>query len=281
VESNEWALITFTILIQASVGAFVFLTWFRQSADEKLAGNYRKAVLVLLPLVLVAMLASLAHLGKPAYAVRALLHLQTSWLSREIFFTGGFLVLLAATVLTEKSPAIRKVCEWLAVLAGLCALFSMSTMYHMTMKPAWQGFNTYIVFFAGAALLGAGLCAGLLALFGGHEQVNRNLYSLTWVAGAALVVELIALPFYMAALQNAGPAGQATLSLLSGTLGSTLIVRWALTLVGAVPLMVASRRVLQGKNTSALVYSALLFLLAGEVVGRYLFYATGIRIMIG
>jgi len=40
-------------------------------------------------LVLVALLASLAHLGRPLLALNALRNLSTSWLSREIFFSGG------------------------------------------------------------------------------------------------------------------------------------------------------------------------------------------------
>lgn len=278
-EKNEWALILFTILIQASVGAFALLTSLRQRAEQQ--GAFRKAVLALLPIAAVALVASLFHLGKPVYALRALLHLQSSWLSREIFFSGGFAVLLLATVLLEKSPAVRKVVEWLAVLAGICAVLSMATSYHMTMKPAWQGFNTYVVFVAGAALLGAGLCACLLALFGEQDLLARNLQCLVWMAGIALAAQLVALPFYMASLQAGGKAAQETLSLLSGTYGPALIIRWALTIIGAVPLMMTGRRILTGKSTTALVYGALAFLLAGELLSRYLFYVTGVKIMIG
>lgn len=281
-EKSEWTLILFTILMQASVGAFALIAWFRmRSSDGQVDAAYRKAVLVLLPLVVVAMLGSLFHLGKPVYAMRALLHWQTSWLSREIFFSGGFFAMLIAVVLTEKSPAIRKVMDWLTVLAGLLALFSMATMYTMTMKPAWQGFNTYVLFFAGAVLLGVGLYAGLMLFFGGAESVAKQMHCLVWAAGVALVVYLAAVPFYMASLAAGGKAGQAALQLLSGTYGPALIIRWVLTLVGVVPLMVTARRVLLGKPSAALVYSALVFILAGELVGRYLFYQTGIRIMIG
>ena len=278
-ETKEWALILFSILMQASVGAFALLTWFRQRDKEE--GPYRKAVLVLLPIAAVALVASLTHLGKPAFALRALLHMQSSWLSREIFFSGGFFVLLLAVVLTEKTQAVRKIVEWLAVLAGVCAVFSMATMYQMTMMPAWQGFNTYILFFAGAVLLGVGLCSGLLCLFGGQELLGRHLQVMVWVVGAALAVELAALPFYMASLQAGGKAAQATLSLLAGTYGPALIIRWALTLVGVVPLMAAGRRILAGRSTAGFVYGALVCLLAGELVGRYLFYVTGVKTMIG
>lgn len=282
-ESNEWALILFTVLIQAAVGAFAFLTCFRQlMPNERLESAFRKAVLVLVPLVVVAVAASMFHLGKPMYAMRALLRLQNSWLSREVFFAGGFTVLVLGTALTEKLPAVRKVMEWLGVLAGICAIFSMATSYHMTMKPAWMGFNTYLMFFGGAVLLGAGLCSGLLVLFGEEGALSRHLQVMVWAAVAALVVQLVGLPVYLASLQSGGKAAQETLTLLSGTYASTLAVRWALTLAGGmVPMLLVLRRVLAGRKTTAMVYTAMLCLLAGEVVGRYLFYATGVAIKIG
>ncbi|HWI60634.1 MAG TPA: DmsC/YnfH family molybdoenzyme membrane anchor subunit [Symbiobacteriaceae bacterium] len=282
-ETNEWALILFSILIQTAVGAFAFLTCFRQFMREEGTQNvYRKAMLVLVPIVVVAVAASLLHLGKPMAAMRALLRLNSSWLSREVFFAGGFAVLVVGTVLTEKTPAIRKVVEWLGVLAGACALVSMAMLYHMTMKPAWQGFNTFLVVFGGAVLLGAGLCSGLLVLFGQESALRRHLEILVWASVAALVVQLVGLPFYLTSLQTGGKAAQETLGLLSGSYAPALVTRWALTLVGGlVPMLLVLRRVWAGRKSMALVYTALAFVLTGEVVGRYLFYATGVTITIG
>jgi anaerobic dimethyl sulfoxide reductase subunit C len=283
VETNEWALILFTILVQATVGAFAFLTCFRQvNRDEKLEGVYRKAMLVLVPLVVVALAASMLHLGKPMAAMRALMRLDGSWLSREVFFAGGFTVLVLGSVLTEKSVAVRRTVQWLGVLAGAGALVSMAMLYHMTMRPAWQGFNTFLTVFGGAVLLGAGLCSALLVLFGEEGAVSRHLQVMMWAGVGALVVQLVGLPLYLANLQNGGKAAQETLSLLSGTYGSTMLVRWALTLAGGlVPMVLVLRRTLAGRKSMALVYTALAFLLTGEVVGRYLFYATGVAIKIG
>lgn len=283
-ENTEWALILFTVLMETVIGAFAFTTWFRQrNKDAARDGAYRKVVLVLLPIAAVALVASLFHLGRPQYAFRALTHLGSSWLSREIFFSGGVFVLLLVSVLVEKQAMLRKVVDWLAVLAGVCALASMATSYHRTMMPAWQGFNTYVMFYAGAVLLGAGLSAVLLNLFGGQELLGANLQCMVWVAGVALVVQLVALPLYLVQLADGGKAAQASLSLLSGTYAPALVIRWALTLLGVVPLMATGRRLLAGKpgSAAALVYGGLLFLVAGELVGRYLFYVSGIRIMIG
>ncbi|HEY3365475.1 MAG TPA: DmsC/YnfH family molybdoenzyme membrane anchor subunit [Symbiobacteriaceae bacterium] len=283
-ETKEWALILFTVISQAAVGAFLLITWFRTvNKDAAMDAAYKKANLVLLPLAAIALITTLFHLGHPERALNALRNLSTSWLSREIFFAGGFFVMLLVSVLTEKTVAVRKIVDWLTVLAGICAVVSMAAVYDLSMKPAWQGFHTYVAFVVTALFLGAALAAGLVVLFGkDHAQVAPNLQVLIWVAAAAVVAELIAFPFYLASLQMGGKAAQATLAMLAGQYGTALIARWALALVGGlVPLMFVRRQLSAGKTATGLVYTALLFVLAGELVGRYLFYMTGVKIMIG
>ncbi|MGE5591605.1 MAG: dimethyl sulfoxide reductase anchor subunit family protein [Bacillota bacterium] len=283
-ETREWALILFTVLSQAAIGAFILLTWFRQrNRDTAMDGAYRKSSLALLGVTAVGLLASLAHLGRPLLAVTALGNLGSSWLSREIFFSGGFFVLLLASVLLEKQPATRRMIDWLASLAGVLAVLSMSAVYIRTMMPAWQGFNTFVAFLGTMALLGAATAGGLLVTFGrGQEPVARDLQALLWVAVGALVVELAVLPLYLATLGAGAEAAQAAAALLAGKYGAALVLRWALVLVGGlVPLLVVWRKLSSGQVDVNSVYAALAFILVGEVIGRYLFYATGVHIMIG
>lgn len=283
-ETKEWALILFTVLSQAAIGAFILLTWFRQrNRDTAMDGAYRKASLTLLGLTVVALLASLWHLGRPLLAVSALGNLGHSWLSREIFFSGGFFVLLLASVLLEKQPATRRVVDWLAGLAGILSVLSMSAVYVRTMMPAWQGYNTFVAFLGTTALLGAATAGGLLVTFGkGQEPLARDLQHLIRVAVGALVVEVTVLPLYLASLGAGAEAAQATASLLAGKYGVALVLRWALVLAGGlVPLLVGWRKLASGQVGTNLVYTALAFILVGEVIGRYLFYATGVHIMMG
>lgn len=282
-ETREWALILFTVLSQAVIGAFILIAWFRQRKhDEAMDAAYKKAVLVLLAVALVALLASLFHLGRPQLALTALQNLSASWLSREVFFSGGFFVLLVASVLLERYPAVRKVVVWLAALAGVLAVISMAAIYHMSMKPAWQGWGTYVAFIATVVLVGSATAAGLVVLFGqGNAQVAPDLQSLIYIAVASLAVGLVAYPLYLVSLAGSGTA-QETLKLLAGPHGLTLLLRWAFTLVGGLlPLVLVWWRLAAGKTATGLVYTALVFLLAGELVGRYLFYATGVNITIG
>ncbi|MDF2630177.1 MAG: dmsC2 [Symbiobacteriaceae bacterium] len=281
---GDLALVIFTVLAQASVGAFILIAWLRlRNKDEAMEAVYRKSVIVLLPLMAIGLLASMLHLGRPLLAMTAMKHLATSWLSREIFFTGGFFVLLAASVALAKNVAVRRVVDALAALAGVLSVVSMSMVYEMTMRPAWQGFGTHVAFVGTAVVVGLGLAAGLILLFGrDHVAVASNLSVLVGGSLIGLVVVAVAYPVYLATLAGGGMAAQESLAMLGGEYSLMLALRWVLTLAGGLlPLVFAWRRLAAGKAVSALVYSAVLFLMAGELVGRYLFYVTGVSIGIG
>lgn len=283
-ELKEWALVLFTVLVQASIGAFALIAWLRlRNRDAAMDAVYRKAVLVLVPVALLGLTASVLHLGRPMLAFTAMTRLSTSWLSREIFFTGGFFVLLVATVALERFPAIRKVLDGLGVVAGVASIVSMSMVYQMTMRPAWQGWGTHVAFTGTTLLVGMGLAAGLIAFFGRENpQVASDLHLLVGGTVLVLIVGLAAYPVYLTSLVGAGQAAERTLHLLGTEYSVALVLRWVLTLAGGlVPLVLAWRRLATGRATSGLVYAALAFLLTGELVGRYLFYVTGVSFSIG
>ena len=98
---RDWALITFTILVQMSVGAFLVLGvvhFFatRKAGMEEADRMSDYALLALVPVLFLAFVASLLHLGNPLNAYRAITHLGTSWLSWEIL--SGVLFAIIATV---------------------------------------------------------------------------------------------------------------------------------------------------------------------------------------
>ncbi len=282
--TSELALVLFTVLIQASVGAFILLAALRlRGRDGAMDAAYRKATLVLVPVVLVGLLASVFHLGRPMLAFTAMKNLSTSWLSREIFFTGGFFVLLVASAALDRSPGLRKLLHGLTAIAGVASVVSMAMVYHMSMRPAWQGWATHVAFIGTALLVGMGLAAGLVAFFGRENPaVAADLHLLVGGTVVVLIVGLAAYPLYLASLADGGSAAAQSLQLLGGEYSVALVLRWALTLVGGlVPLVLAWRRLAAQKATTGLVYTALAFLLAGELIGRYLFYVTGVSISIG
>lgn len=283
-DTKEWALILFTVLSQTAIGAFILTTWFRErNKDEATDAIYRKIVWTMVPVVAVAILASLLHLGRPVLALAAMKNFATSWLSREVVFSGAFFVLVLASALSEKIPATRRVLAWLAAAAGVGSVISMAGIYDRAMMPAWQGYNTYLTFFLTAALLGAIATAGLLVYFGrGTPMAGTELQTLVWVGIGAMLIQAVAYPVHLVTLAGGGKAAQEALRLLSDQYALLVVARWVLLLGGGlVPLVLIGRRIAAGKGVSGLVYAGLLSLMAGELVGRFLFYASGVQITIG
>src|SRR5512141_3045797 len=88
---REWALVTFSVLAQMSVGSFLILGLVHFLAQRRagLAQADRLsdiALLAIWPVLALGLLASLFHLGNPLNAYRAILNVANAWLSREILF---------------------------------------------------------------------------------------------------------------------------------------------------------------------------------------------------
>ena len=150
-EVRQVALITFTILTQMSVGAFLVLGLVhffvaRKAGMEQADRMSDRALLAIGPVIVLAMIASLFHLGNPINAPRAVTNLASSWLSREVFFTVLFVVLGGAFALMQwrkvASFTVRNVIAWVATVIGLVAVFSMSQIYMLETQPAWNSWAT-------------------------------------------------------------------------------------------------------------------------------------------
>jgi len=76
---------------------------------------------------ILATILSTLHLGKPLRAFRAIFNLKNSWLSREIFFFGGFLFGAILYFLFFKFQFLA----WLTGLSGLIAMFSIDMVYQV------------------------------------------------------------------------------------------------------------------------------------------------------
>jgi anaerobic dimethyl sulfoxide reductase subunit C (anchor subunit) len=93
---HERPLVAFTLLTQAAVGAFGIERVRWNQAGGQAAGAWLDGALAVIGLLYGAgMLASFFHLGSPGRAWRALNNLRSSWLSREILFSGSFGLLAA------------------------------------------------------------------------------------------------------------------------------------------------------------------------------------------
>lgn len=301
---REWALIIFTILGQMSVGAFLvlgFVHFFaaRKAGVEEADRLSDRALLAIGPVLVLGMLASLFHLGNPLNAYQAVANVGTSWLSREILSGVIFAVLggLFAIMQWRKigSFALRNVIAWITALVGLVLVYSMSQVYTLPTQPAWDTWATPVTFFVTTLLLGSlamgaafvANCAFLDKSRDANLQTQTELLrgSLRWIALASILllgVELIVSPLYIASLAVGGNVALESVKLMIGEMGLVMALRLILVFIGAgvFGVFLYQNTLSAGKMSAvnAFAYGAFVLVLVAEVLGRFLFYATHIRI---
>ncbi|MFL7871581.1 MAG: dimethyl sulfoxide reductase anchor subunit family protein [Anaerolineales bacterium] len=301
---REWALITFTILTQMSVGSFLVLGIVHYYANRK-AGMKEADCLsdyALLAIVVtfgLALLASLLHLGNPLNAPRAVTHLATSWLSREILFGVIFGVLAVVFAFMQwrkiSSFAVRNVIAWVAAIVGLVLVYVESQVYMLPTEPSWNSLATPISFFTTSLLLGSfAMGAAFVANYAylqrkdpeetkvQSELLRGALRGITVASVVLLGVEFVVIPIYVAYLATGSAAAIASAKLMVGPFGLVFVLRLVFAFVGAGILGVFLYQITQAagkeKTVGYLAYSAFVLVLVAEVLGRFLFYATRVRI---
>jgi DMSO reductase anchor subunit len=159
-EHPHWSLVVMTTLIQAIIGTLSFLP---------AAG--RRNPLVLFALVIATAFTlnlSVLHLGRPAYAWRAVKMWRRSWLSREVLLFGfffGSLCALAGIAAQPLWPGWLKLlpafhdafpaATWMTMAFGIAGIVASAFIYLIPARPAWNKVHTPFDFLLSAALLGA------------------------------------------------------------------------------------------------------------------------------
>ncbi len=302
---HDWPLLGFTLLVQASVGGYVVLEWIRWAVKRNGQSNTvdRTAnilLLILLGLAGLAMLFSLAHLGRPLRAPLAIGNLKQSWLSREILlvllFSGGLALNALLRRLDKGSDRLRTILAWATVFFGLSLIFIMARLYMMPAVPVWNTWTTPAAFYAATFLLGA---LGMLAGFHFIEKRNpsgkkeRNPSDLlpsrlkrTIGIGALILLcgEILLYTGLLAVLKGHPVAGLASLENLFNHNLILVLIRTglnmaAVTLIGFGPIF--SLRPLDAENASPIhrqIYLVFALVLISEIIGRILFYASYARV---
>lgn len=286
------SLILFSICIQTAIGIMVFVALGKSFNKE---GQFKTAIVTAAGLAIVGFLASLLHLGRPLAALNSLLHFSTSWLSREIWFTGifaGVTVLTALLVMARPSAkGAVNVLAPLAAVVGLVDVYMMASIYSFASVPAWQHSSLTIEFYAAAISMGAVM---FLALSGQEAIKVKNTASLA--VGAVVIVQVAAMVLYYIQLGTSGngAAGQ-SLALLNSMSG-IMALKWFFILLGAGVLLVPmNRESMKGQAGQTVVevaattegtlsvafYLGAALVVIGQILGRYLFYAVMIISNIG
>ncbi len=130
------------VLTQVSVGAFVADLLLRQIVSESLATTIRPfAAVGALLTGMLALGASVLHLGRPQYAWRAVIGLRHSWLSREIvafsLFAAAATLYAGAVWRSLPGPAVSALGAAVVVM-GAAGVLCSAMIYAVTGRRWWR-----------------------------------------------------------------------------------------------------------------------------------------------
>jgi len=154
-EHPHLSLVFMTTLIQAVTGSLIASLIFKTA-------NAQIFTLLLLATVFTLNI-SVFHLGRPAYAWRALKMWRRSWLSREVLLFGLFFAALstvtcAAWLRTFNILAIPAIAvdaaAWLTAAIGIAGVLASAFIYLVPARPAWNMVHTPLDFLLSAAVIG-------------------------------------------------------------------------------------------------------------------------------
>lgn len=165
----EYSLVFFTVLSQLAT-AFAVITAF--GTFSSLAGNnilqryfIRIAGILCFPVTIAAGAASFFHLGDPWGALRAFSHIETSWLSREIWAAGifgGCALLCSAVWWKPRSLGQRRFWSFATAISGLITVMTSSKVYQLAAQPVWDNIFTPLSFIATTLLFIPVIAASIL-----------------------------------------------------------------------------------------------------------------------
>ncbi len=264
------------VLTQLSVGAFALELAFRLAgADGGVAGRWLPALG--LALGLIGLGASLAHLGRPLFAFRAVLGLRHSWLSREVVTLGLFAKLAATYVALDlgigpaldAAPGRRLGLLVATVVAGLSGVACSVMVYHVVRRPFWHAAISGTKFAGTALVLGLATALASLALSGRANGGPAIALALAIAMAAKLGFEGRDLRRH-----DEGCDLDRTARLLRGPLRGWLSLRYGLGIAGGLvlPAIVLNTASTQPAVAGGLAVLSLGLLITGEWVERTLFF---------
>lgn len=301
---REWALPVYTILMELATGA-LFALWIIRSTQLPKYGSAeldrvtRRPILLLLLTILTAILGAHFHLSRPFFSFLAVRNLGSSWLSREILFTVLFFFSVGGLAVLQwlrwRSTRFQTWLGWLAILLGGANTFCMSAIYLLPTQPVWNSALTTLDFFATTILL------GILALFamlvmdlrlaqvseGDDHKIRTPIIqsNLAWFVIAVAITAVFTIILNVGQvlwLQTGDELAATSLELLLGLYRSLFIMRLVLLIAGVGWLLAIVWLVIRKQKPMlellGHIYLSFLFVLVGEILGRFLFYAMHVRL---
>jgi formate dehydrogenase iron-sulfur subunit len=289
-------LVLLLVLTQLSVGAFVtdlVLGGFGQSHALGIGRPYQSVVALLLGLL--ALGASIFHLGRPKYAFRAVLGIRTSWMSREALAFGLFAqAAVAYAALFWAEPIARLVgftlppSELIArvrgglglavAASGALGVLCSVMIYQVTSRRWWSAARTTSRFVLTAAILGISTTSlSLLAAGGLEHNLLAVRATVTWLSTHLAVLSLVKLLLDVEILVHLRERGlgelKRTALLLIGELRAPAGLRLGLGALGTLfAALMANGAAYGSAGFAALALLSWACLLGGELFERILFF---------
>lgn len=301
---REWALPVYTILMQLATGGFFFLWLVRlinptNESNEKLENFCVNPAFVILITIMAAMIGSHFHLSRPYFSFLAMSNFGSSWLSREIvftvlFFLSVFILVFLQTVSSDRYFNVITLLGVLAIIFSFINIYCMAQVYLLPTQASWNTRLTIWSFLGTTLLLGITGLALILILdlklieikdLGKFQErtkiIEKLLPMFTIIAVIISILMLLTNYLQIYSLNEGGETAKLSLQLLVEIYLVLFVLRHILVLVGGGWLLLSINQLRrQFKTVSDLiipVYTSSLLILIGEILGRFLFYATHVR----
>ncbi|MCT4701370.1 dimethyl sulfoxide reductase anchor subunit [Enterobacteriaceae bacterium H20N1] len=269
---HEWPLMIFTVLGQCVAGGFMVmaLALLYGVEDRVQQKRVQWAMIVLWVLMGIGFIASVLHLGSPLRAFNSLNRIGESALSNEIasgsvfFAVGGFGWLL--TVMGKMPAALGKLWMGVAMVLGVFFVWMMCRVYLIDTVPTWYNAYTPLGFFLTMFIGGPLLGYLLLRVAGVTGWGMRMLPVVTLVALIVSTVVVLLQGMELATIHSSIQQAAA----LIPQYGTLMSWRLALLVVALMCWIVPQLK--GGQPAVGLLAFAFVLVIAGELIGRGVFY---------
>lgn len=272
------------VLTQLAVGTSVVALAARALAPGAVVDALRPATAVVaLAVGVVALAASVCHLGRPAYAFRAVLGLRRSWLSREILAFGAFAALAGAhswALVADAGSPVEPVLATSAAVTGVAGVACSALVYAVTRRAWWALPRTAANFALSSLSLGtatvlATTVASALVIGGpgAGRAASQLVPPLAAAAAAATLLKLGAEAMFLRHRRTgAAPELRRSALLLLGPLRARTQWRFVTGAVGGVLASAVALAAATPATVLVLAVSCFAALLSGELLERWQFF---------
>lgn len=295
---SEWALVTFTILVQISAGFYfalaIFNIWTTNKYDIEGPDFLGKWSLIsVFGVIILSAFVSFFHLGSPFSAFYSIANIDSSWLSREILLLIIYIIFSGIFTYIHKKKllmaALRGFLGWIVVVVGIILIYSMAKIYMLPTVPTWNTITTPITFYLTSLLLGILLL--FLTFFIDHQrraQLKRDFVDpeeillkkslkLAVILGISVIIVEVGMNIVQAA-NHATLFTEQTGSKFDGSSNMIWFLRYRIVtgFIGLFILVFAYKRIVPRKILSYrwVIYTGVLFIFLSQLLGRMFFYST-------